>query len=101
MDYGHILENIVYLELLRREYEVYVGKMGGAEVDFVAFNDEGSEYYQVSLSVLDKSTLQRELKPLDAISDHNLKYLLTMDMLPLTSHNGIKQMNVLNWLLRK
>lgn len=101
VDFGHILENIVYLELLRRGYEVHVGKMGTAEVDFVAFNAEGVEYYQVSLSVLDENTLKRELAPLDAISDHNPKYLLTMDMLPVTSHNGIRQMNVLDWLIKK
>ena len=101
VDFGHILENIVYLELLRRGYEVHVGKIGTAEVDFVAFNAEGVEYYQVSLSVLDENTLKRELAPLDAISDHNPKYLLTMDMLPVTSHNGIRQMNVLDWLIKK
>ena len=101
VDFGHILENIVYLELLRRGYEVHVGKIGTAEVDFVAFNEEGVEYYQVALSVLDENTLKRELAPLDAISDHNPKYLLTMDMLPVTSHNGIRQMNVLDWLIKK
>ncbi|MFI3168934.1 MAG: ATPase, partial [Faecalibacterium sp.] len=58
-------------------------------------------YYQVSQSVLDESTLQRELAPLAAIKDHNPKILLTMDYLPLSSHNGIKQMNVLDWLLGK
>jgi predicted AAA+ superfamily ATPase len=101
VDFGHILENIVYLELLRRGYEVYVGKMGTSEVDFVAFNEEGIEYYQVSLSVMDEHTLQRELTPLDSISDHNPKYLLTMDPIPLMSHNGIRQIYVLDWLLEK
>lgn len=101
-DQGHILENIVYLELLRRGYEVYVGKVGAAEVDFIAIGDEGEEYYQVAYTVIDTdgSTLERELGPLDAISDHNPKYLLTMDFNPLTSHNGIKQINVLDWLLK-
>lgn len=97
-DMGHILENVVYLELLRRGYEVYVGKMGEEEVDFIAVNEAGMEYYQVALTVLEEATLQRELKPLDAIRDHNPKYLLTMDYTPLTSHNGIRQMNVLGWL---
>lgn len=97
-DLGHILENVVYLELLRRVNEVYVGKMGEDEVDFIAVGEEGMEYYQVALTVLDEATLSRELKPLDAIRDHNPKYLLTMDYTPLTSHNGIKQINVLNWL---
>ncbi len=98
-DRGHILENIVYLELLRRGYEVCVGKLGTSEVDFIATNDEGIEYYQVAYTVADDTTLERELKPLDSITDHNPKYLLTMDDEPLTSHNGIKQINVLDWLL--
>lgn len=99
-DYGHILENIVYLELLRRGYEVYVGKSGEAEIDFIAVNQEGTEYYQVAYSVMDDVTLKRELAPLDAISDHNPKYLLTMDFVPPVSHNGIRQLNVLDWLLK-
>lgn len=105
-DEGHILENIVFLELLRRGYEVYIGKVGTTEVDFIAINEEGMEYYQVAYTVIGGegkdgySTLQRELAPLDAISDHNPKYLLTMDHTPLTSHNGIKQINVLDWLLK-
>lgn len=99
-DMGHILENIVYLELLRRGYEVYVGKVGDAEVDFVAINEEGEEYYQVSQTVMDENTLKRELAPLESIHDHNPKYLLTMDFMPLVSYNGIKQMNVLEWLLK-
>lgn len=101
-DEGHILENVVYLELLRRGYEVYVGKVGPAEVDFIAIGDEGEEYYQVAYTVIDADgkTLERELAPLDAIKDHNPKYLLTMDLGPLVSHNGIKQINVLDWLLK-
>lgn len=101
-DEGHILENVVYLELLRRGYEVYVGKVGSAEVDFIAIGDEGEEYYQVAYTVIDADggTLARELAPLDAINDHNPKYLLTMDLGPLISHNGIKQINVLDWLLK-
>lgn len=101
-DEGHILENVVYLELLRRGYEVYVGKVGPAEVDFIAIGDEGEEYYQVAYTVIDADgkTLERELAPLDAINDHNPKYLLTMDLGPLVSHNGIKQINVLDWLLK-
>lgn len=99
-DIGHILENIVYLELLRRGYEVHVGKIGDSEVDFIAINDEGEEYYQVAQSVMDENTLKRELSSLDSIKDHNPKYLLTMDYMPITSYNGIKQINVLEWLLR-
>lgn len=100
-DRGHILENVVFLELLRRGYEVYIGKSGNAEVDFIAVNEEGTEYYQVAYTVADDAVLDRELKPLDSIADHNPKYLLTMDDEPLTSHNGIKQINVLDWLLRQ
>ncbi len=100
-DMGHILENIVYLELLRRGYEVYVGKVGDAEVDFIAINADGETYYQVTQTVMEEQTLKRELSSLDAIKDHNPKYLLTMDYTPLTSYNGIKQVNVLEWLLKE
>ncbi len=101
-DDGHILENVVYLELLRRGYEVYIGKVGTSEVDFIAIGEEGEEYYQVAYTVIDADgkTLERELAPLNAIRDHNPKYLLTMDYGPLISHNGIKQLNVLDWLIR-
>lgn len=101
-DDGHILENVVYLELLRRGYEVYIGKVGPAEVDFMAIGEEGEEYYQVAYTVIDADgkTLERELAPLDAIKDHNPKYLLTMDYGPMVSHNGIRQLNVLDWLIK-
>ena len=100
-DLGHILENVVYLELLRRGYEIYIGKVGSAEVDFIAIGDEGEEYYQVAYTVndADGKTLARELEPLESIKDHNPKHLITMDFVPLTSHNGIKQINALEWLL--
>ena len=79
-----------------------VGKVGAAEVDFIAAGYEGEEYYQVAYTVIDAdgSTLERELKPLNAINDHNPKYLLTMDYGPLISHNGIRQLYVLDWLLK-
>lgn len=100
VDRGHILENIVYLELLRRGYEIYIGKVGPAEVDFIAKDLDGNiTYYQVSYSVKDDNTLKRELEPLLSIQDHNPKYLLTMDNEPNASYNGIKQINVLEWLL--
>ena len=101
VDAGHILENVVYLELLRRGYEVHIGKVGSAEVDFIAIGDYGEEYYQVAYTVndADGKTLARELAPLESIKDHNPKYLITMDFVPLTSHNGIKQINALEWLL--
>jgi len=97
---GHVLENVVYLELIRRGYKVYIGKVGAKEVDFVAEGFDGTEYYQVSETVLGRETLTRELAPLEAIRDHNPKFLLTRDYDPQTSHNGIKQLNVLEWLLR-
>ena len=101
-DQGHILENIVYLELLRRGYDVYVGVIGNKEVDFVAQDHDGNiEYYQVSLTVRDEVTLKRELASLDSIADHNPKYLLTMDNDPPVSYNGIRQKYVLDWLLEK
>ncbi len=101
-DQGRILENIVYLELLRRGYTVYVGRLGAAEIDFVAQDADGNtEYYQVALTVREENTLKRELGPLNDISDHNLKYLLTMDNDPPASHNGIRQKYVLDWLLEQ
>ena len=98
-DSGHVLENIVYLELLRRGYRVYVGKVAEKEVDFVAEGMNGTEYYQVSQTVMGEETLARELAPLNAINDHNPKFLLTRDYAPSVSYNGIKQINVLDWLL--
>lgn len=97
-DSGHILENIVYLELLRRGYKVWVGKIGEKEVDFIAEGLNGTEYYQIAETVRGRETLARELSPLNAIQDHNPKFLLTRDYEPKISHNGIKQLNVLEWL---
>ena len=100
-DLGHLLENIVCLELLRRGYQVMIGKMGEAEVDFIALQSGQSTYFQVSLSVRDEATLQRELAPLRQINDHNPKYLLTLDPDPLVIHDGIRQLYTLDWLLEK
>ncbi|MFR0823452.1 MAG: ATP-binding protein [Clostridia bacterium] len=97
---GHLLENIVYLELLRRGYKVNIGKVGDEEVDFVASNMEDVMYYQVCASVLAEATLERELRPLNKITDHYPKYLLTLDVLPTATYNGIKRMNVIDWLLK-
>jgi predicted AAA+ superfamily ATPase len=98
-DMGRALENVVYLELLRRGCDVRIGKVGNSEVDFVATNENGVTYYQAALTVRDENTLARELRPLDSISDHNPKYLLTLDADPEASHNGIRQINALDWLL--
>ena len=99
-DLGHILENIVFLELARRGGEIYVGKVDNAEIDFIVIKGEAREYYQVSLSVRDETTMQRELAPLQAIQDYYPKYLLTLDNDPVVLHNGIKQMYVIDWLLQ-
>ena len=98
-DVGHILENVVYLELLRRGYEVYVGKLDDKEVDFVAMNEKRITYYQVAATVRDESTLERELTPLQSISDHYPKLILTLDDDPEADYNGIRRINVLDWLL--
>jgi len=100
-DAGHILENIVYLELLRRGYKVYIGKAGDREIDFVAEGINGTEYYQVAQTVRDEKTLTRELLPFEAVRDHNPKFLLTRDYENHVSHNGIRQLNVLEWLLEQ
>ena len=98
-DEGRILENIVYLELLRRGYEITFGKVDNVEVDFVAVKEGNPVYFQVALTVREQSTLERELRPLNIIKDHYPKYLLTLDDdLPAT-FNGIQRLNVLEWLL--
>lgn len=99
-DVGHILENVVYLELIRRGYKVFVGKVDDTEIDFVAQNHEGNTYIQVSATVRDENTLARELKPLEAVKDSYPKILLTLDDDPDVDFNGIKKINVLEWLLR-
>lgn len=100
-DLGHILENIVYLELARRGGEIFVGKVGDNEIDFVVVNGEQKAYYQVSLSVRDEATKLRELAPLLSISDNFPKYLLTLDNDPVVFHNGIRQEYVLDWLMER
>ena len=98
-DVGHILENVVYLELLRRDNDVYVGKIDEAEVDFVAMKPNKTVYYQVAASVRDEKTLQRELAPLQKINDHYPKMILTLDEDPEADYNGIRRINVLDWLI--
>jgi len=100
-DMGHILENIVYLELLRRGYKVYVGKVDDLEVDFVAENRDGLKYYQVALSVRDEKVLERELKSLQKTGDHYPKYVITLDMDLESDYEGITKINVIDWLLNK
>jgi len=98
VDIGHILENVVYLELIRRGYEVYIGKVDELEVDFVAMNQSGFTYFQVAATVRDPATLTRELAPLRMISDHYPKYILTLDEDPDADYDGIRKIRVLDWL---
>ena len=100
-DMGHILENIVYLELLKRGYKVYVGKVDDLEIDFVAENRDGLKYYQVALTVRDEKVLERELKSLQKTGDHYPKYLITFDMDMEADYDGITKINVVDWLLNK
>lgn len=100
VDAGHMLENIVYLELIRRGYKVYIGKAREKEVDFVAENKEGFAYFQVAYTTREETTLERELEPLKNINDHYPKYILTMDIDPIVDFNGIKKINVLDWLIK-
>lgn len=99
IDAGHILENIVYLELIRRGYKVYIGKMGDKEVDFVAENKDGFTYFQVAYTTRAESTLKRELLPLQSINNHYPKFILTMDIDPIVDFDGIKKINVIDWLV--
>jgi predicted AAA+ superfamily ATPase len=99
-DLGHVLENTVYLELLRRGANVNIGKLAEKEIDFVAKGMDGITYYQVSASVLDENTLKRELAPLQKIPDHHPKVLLTLDEIPRSAnYDGIRQYHVVDWLL--
>lgn len=97
-DIGHILENIVYLELIRRGYAVSIGKVGELEIDFVAERGGDKLYYQVAASVLDASTFDREIAPLKRVRDHYPKYIITLDELPI-NEDGIKVVNVLDFLM--
>jgi len=99
-DYGHILENIVYFELLRRNDRVSIGKQDGYEVDFVADSYNDRKYYQVAATALGGELLQRELRPLEAIHDNYEKTILTMDRNPFLSFNGIKTVNIIDFLLQ-
>ena len=99
-DMGHILENIVYLELLRRGYRVYVGKVNNTEIDFVAENRDGIKYFQVALTVRDEKVLKRELRSLKNTEDHYPKYLITIDMDLTADYEGITKINIVDWLLQ-
>ena len=99
VDVGHILENVVYLELLRRGYDVYVGKVDDLEVDFVAMEQKRITYFQVAASVREESALKRDLACLHKINDHYPKWILTLDEDPEGDYDGIRRVNVLEWLM--
>lgn len=98
-DLGRRLENAVYLELLRRYRTVCVGKVGTAEVDFIAMGQDGPEYYQVAQTVLDETTRNREFAPLEAIADNYPKTVLTLDRVGVGDYRGIHHLNVIDWML--
>lgn len=99
-DIRHILENVVYLELLRRGYDVYVGDIENGEIDFVAIKPDDTQYFQVSATTLEESTLKRELAPFAAVRDNYPKILLTLDTIFGTAdYDGVKKRNVIDWLL--
>ena len=98
-DRGHILENIVYLELLRRGYDLAVGKVDNAEIDFIATKYNKKLYIQVTESLQGEEVRKRELAPLEKIRDNYEKIVLSMDIYSGTTYNGIKALNIINWLL--
>ena len=98
-DYGHVLENVIYFELLRRGFEVSVGKIDTLEVDFVATKEEKKVYIQVSATILSEETKERELRPLRSIKDNYEKMVLTMDKTFIADFDGIKNINILDFLL--
>lgn len=98
-DRGHIIENIVFLELLRRDYRVYIGKVGETEVDFVAEKPNDKVYIQVTESMQSPETRERELRPLRLIPDNYEKIVLSMDRSFINSYDGIKSENLIDWLL--
>jgi predicted AAA+ superfamily ATPase len=100
VDVGHILENVIYLELLRRDYEVYIGKIGQMEVDFVAKSSEETIYIQVAATVRTQETYDREVRSLKAINDSYPKYILTMDNDPKMNDEGIWVMNAMEFLMQ-
>lgn len=100
-DRGHLLENVVFLELLRRDFRVYIGKVGETEVDFVAERPTEKLYIQVTESMLSEEVRARELRPLQMIPDNYEKIVLSMDRDPIRSYEGIKSLNLIEWLLDK
>lgn len=99
-DLGHILENVIFLELKRKGYKIFIGKNDNNEVDFVVQDEDDFIYIQVALSVREEITLKRELRPLETISDHYKKYLITLDY-DTNNYNGIKQISAIDFISGK
>lgn len=100
-DAGHLLENVIYLELKRRNYQIWIGKTDNLEVDFVVRDKDGyTQYIQVAYTVKERTTLERELSPFDRIPDYNERLLITMDY-ETGNHNGVKQINAIDWILKQ
>ena len=99
-DLGFSLENVVYLELLRRGYRVSVGKVKDMQVDFVARKDDRTEYYQVTANMTDENTFEREKRPLRLIADNYPKTILTLDRFTLGNYEGIEVRNAADWLMQ-
>ena len=96
-----MLENIVYLELLRRGYRVNIGKTNDYEVDFVAESPNEIKYYQVTQTLMNEEVRNRELRSLENIEDNYEKIILTMDKSINRDYNGIKVVNIIDWLLEE
>lgn len=100
-DLGFSLENIIYFELLRRGYSVNIGKVGATEIDFVARKNDNVSYYQVTASMTEESTFEREMSPLKGITDNYPKTVITLDLFTLGNYEGIEVVNAVDWLLEK
>lgn len=100
-DLGYSLENIIYFELIRRGYKVHIGKVGNTEVDFVAQKNERYHYYQVTASMMEESTFEREIRPLRNIADNYRKTILTLDRFTPGDYEGIEVVNAVDWLLAR
>lgn len=98
-NYGHSIENVVYLELLRRGYQVYVGKNNNKEIDFVAINKEETRYFQVCQTINDENTLNREIAAFKSTHDYYEKTIITTDKTYVSNVNGIKIVNLIDFLL--
>lgn len=100
-DLGFSLENIIYFELLRRGYSVNIGKIGASEIDFVARKNDNVSYYQVTASMTEESTFEREMSPLKGITDNYPKTVITLDRFTLGNYEGMEVVNAVDWLLDK